>query len=395
MRARQLQQERKLIIPKELKGLRVAIIHDFLVQIGGAEKILQSFVEIFPQAEVFTMIADDKTVKELIPNQKIHLSFLQKMPFCPKKYKLYLGLMPKATESFSLKEYDLVLSITSAFVKGVITDNKKTLHICYLNTPTRYLWDITDFYLKTTVSNILIPVVKLLLPYLRSWDLKAAKRPDLIIANSKNIDKRMRRHYHRKSDAIIFPWADVKRFFQNKNEDDSYYLLAGRMVPYKRNDIVIEAFNQLKLPLKVIGTGYGLEQLKKLNTNPNTIFLGRVTDKELIKIFQRCKAFIFPSLEDFGIAPIEAMAAGKPVIAFGQGGALETVVADKTGIFFDSQTPDAIIKSIHRFERKRFNYRVIQEHTLQFSKESFNNKIIEFIQISWKKFQKRRQHGSI
>lgn len=379
----------------ELKKLKVAIVHDFLMQIGGAEKILESFVDLFPQAEIFTMVADEKNIRTLIPHQKVHTSFLQNIPGNPKNYKLYLGLMPQATESFDLSSFDLVLSITSAFVKGVITDPKKTVHICYLNTPTRYLWDITDFYLKTSVPSFAVPFVKLLLPYLRKWDLRASKRPDYIIANSRTIADRTKRVYDRDADTYIFPWADVHKFSDHSPKRGDYYLLAGRLVPYKRNDIVIEAFNALKLPLHIVGTGYDEERLKKINTSSQTQFLGRLGDSDLISQYQHCKAYIFPALEDFGITPVEAMAAGRPVIAYGQGGATETVVPGKTGIFFTHQTKKDVINAVTQFQSMRFNSHAIRTHALQFSRERFNNEIEAFIIKVLSSKQKRSDHGSV
>ncbi|PIS06871.1 glycosyltransferase family 4 protein [Candidatus Berkelbacteria bacterium CG06_land_8_20_14_3_00_43_10] len=379
----------------ELKKLKVAIVHDFLMQVGGAEKILESFVELFPQAEVFTMVADQKNITNILPHQKVHLSFLQNIPGNPKNYKLYLGLMPMATQSFDLSEFDLVLSNTSAFVKGVITDTKKTVHICYLNTPTRYLWDITDFYLKTAVPRYAVPFVKLLLPYLRRWDQKAATRPDYIIANSRTIAKRTKRVYKREADTYIFPFANIKKFDSHNLTSKEYYLLAGRLVPYKRNDIVIEAFNILHLPLHVVGTGYDEERLKKLNTNPRTQFFGRLSDAQLVKQYQECRAYIFPALEDFGITPVEAMAAGRPVIAFGQGGATETVVAGKTGLFFKHQTKEDVVDAVTRFQSMRFNSHNIRIHALQFSRERFKKEIEAFILKVLLSNQKRSNHGSV
>lgn len=364
---------------KNIKDLKVAIIHDFFIQIGGAEKILCALVELFPQAEIFTIAANDRVVQELIPNQKLTTSFIQRLPFSPKFYRIYLFLMPKAIESFRLDGFDLVISITSAFAKGVIT-HPPTVHVCYLNTPTRYLWDISDYYLKTSVPWGLRTITKyLIFPYLKYKDIQASKRPDYIIPNSNTIDERTKRVYDRSGDQIIYPFVDTNKIKSSNKPDKGYFLLAGRLVPYKRNDIVIKAFNELKLPLLVVGTGSDYKKLVKLNTNPKTIFKGRVSDNQLLKYYQNCKAYIFPAYEDFGITPVEAMAAGRPVIAYGRGGATETVINNKTGVFFKHQTPDDVIKAIHKFNALKFSKSEIISRGLQFSKNRFINNMKQFI----------------
>lgn len=363
--------------------MKIAIVHDFLTQIGGAEKILQAYAEMFPKADIYMLLYDNKVADKLLPGRKIHVSFLQNYPLCPRGYKYYLWLMPKATESYNLAGYDLVLSITSAFAKGIKTTGK-TIHICYLNTPTRYLWEISDYYLKTSlpkfISPLATPIMKyLIFPYLRRWDLRAAQKPDYIIANSKTIYNRTQKYYHRNPDTVIHPFAETDMSLGVSDMPGDYYLLAGRLVPYKMNDIVIKAFNKLKLPLKVVGTGYGEQRLKGLNTSPVTTFLGRVSDADLIKAYQNCRAYIFPALEDFGITPVEAMTAGRPVIAYGKGGATETIIDKVTGLFFYQQTPEDVIKAIEKFERLKFNPHQIRSHALQFSKERFKKEITAFI----------------
>lgn len=373
--------------------MRVAIVHDFITQIGGAEKILQACAEMFPKADIYMMLYDKKVADKLLPGRKIYTSFLQNYPLCPDKYKYYLWLMPKATESYNLENYDLVLSITSAFAKGVKTTGK-TIHICYLNTPTRYLWEITDYYIKTSVPKLLLPIATpmmkyIIFPYLRRWDLRAAKRPDYIVANSKTIYARTQKYYHRNPDRVIYPFADVTNSLGASAKPGDYFLLAGRLVPYKMNDIVIRAFNKLKLPLKIIGTGYDEQRLKNLNTSLATTFLGRVSDSELAEAYQNCRAYIFPAFEDFGITPVEAMAAGRPVIAYGKGGATETIVDKVTGLFFYKQTSEDVIKAVEKFERLKFNPHQIRCHALQFSKERFKKEITAFIKEVYVKQTKR------
>jgi glycosyltransferase involved in cell wall biosynthesis len=220
-----------------------------------------------------------------------------------------------------------------------------------------------------------------MIPSLRKWDFKASKRPDYIIANAQTISDRSLKYYQRKADKVIFPFADIDKFKQHPPvEAQNYFLMANRLVAYKRNDIVIKAFNQLRMPLRVIGSGYSLNYLKSINTSPNTTFLGRVSDDELIDNYLSCQAYIFPALEDFGITPIEAMSAGKPVIAYGEGGVTESVIANKTGLFFKEQTPEAVIAAIKDFPSHVFSRDVIIKQSLKFSKDRFTTEIVNYIQ---------------
>lgn len=358
--------------------MKVALIHEFLTQLGGAEKVLQAIIELFPDAPIYTLVYNEKKTGSVFGKKDIRTSFLQKMPFGVSKYKWYLTLMPTAIESFDLSDYDLVISDSSAFAKGVITQ-PGTVHICYCHTPTRYLWQISDFYLKT--AGIPWPIDKIVPPflnYLRVWDWQAAQKPDHIIANSKTTQARIKRYYNRDSD-IIHPFVDSAGFQPSEKVKD-YYLIAGRMVPYKKNDLVIQAFNDLKLSLKVVGDGYGLAELKKLVKNPKIEFLGRVSDQELKKYLAECRAFIFPSEEDFGIMPLEAMASGRPVIAYKKGGATETIKEGITGTFFKEQTPQCLIDTIKRFHADKYNSRVIRQHALDFDKSIFKKKLKEYIE---------------
>lgn len=374
----------------DLKKIKVALVHDFLMQLGGAENILQEFADIFPQADIYTIISDPKTNEKLLPNRKVINSFIQNLPLAKRFYKIYLGLMPKAIESFDLSGYDLVLSDCSAFAKGVITNSKTTTHICYLHTPTRYLWGETDFYIKTSVPKIAQPFVKLMIPYLRRWDLKAAKRPDYIIANAQTISDRSQKYYCRPADTVIYPFADIAKFSQHKTlPTGDFFLMANRLVPYKRNDIVIQAFNDLKIPLKVIGSGYSLNYLRSINTSPNTQFLGRVSDEDLIDNYLRCRAYIFPALEDFGITPIEAMSAGKPVIAYGEGGVTESVIDGKTGLFFKPQTPQAVKRAIEKFNHTNFNRETIIKRSQIFTKQQFRDQIVSYLVQTLSKIAKQ------
>jgi len=365
--------------------MKVAIVHEFLTQLGGAEKVLEAISELFPEAPIYTLVYDKKTTGSVFGKKDIRTSFLQKSPFGVTgnfmgvaKYKWYLLLMPRAIESFDLSGYDLVISDSSAFAKGVKTD-KNTLHICYCHTPTRYLWQISNFYIKTVgmpkfISWFMSPVLN----WLRKWDYKAAQRPGYYIANSSEVQKRIKKFYHRESE-IVYPFVDTDKFEIGKNVKD-YFLIAGRMVPYKRNDIVIEAFNKLGLPLKVVGSGYGLDELKKLSQSDKIEFTGRVTDDLMKKYMAECKAFIFPADEDFGIIMLEVMASGRPVIAFKKGGALEIVRENINGEFFDEQSSESVMDVVKKFSPKKYDPRLIRQYSFKFDKKIFQQKIKEFIQ---------------
>lgn len=357
--------------------MKVAIIHDFLTQYGGAERVLQAFLEIYPEARVFTLIYDKKKLGSHFSKYDIQASPLQNMPLAVKKYKWYLASMPAAIESFDLTGYDLIISSSSAFAKGIINPGQ-ALNICYCYTPTRYLWSDSHFYLQT--AKIPWPASKFIggvLTRLRMWDYLAAQRPDYMLAISQEVKKRISHYYHRDSE-VIYPFVNSAHFAIS-NQISDYYLIAGRMVPYKRNDIVIRAFNDLGLPLKVVGDGYGLSELKKIAKSPKIEFLGRVNEAQLKKYLANCRALIFPAAEDFGIVPLEAMASGRPIIAYRAGGALETIKEGITGTFFDQQTPQCLADAIRKFNPERYHSIGIRQHALKFDISVFKNKIQQYI----------------
>lgn len=352
--------------------MNVALVHEFLTQFGGAERVLQALHEMFPKAPIFVLVKDEKIIREHFPKADIRASWLQKLPGW---YKQYLVLMPKAIESLELSGYDLVISDSSAFAKGVIT-KPPTKHISYIHTPTRYLWGETEFYLKTAAPWLLRPLLSLIIPWLRRWDFKAAQRPDILIANSKEVQSRIKKYYHRDI-TVIHPFVD-DRFLNSKFaiRHPDFYLTGGRLVPYKHYDIVVDAFKKNGKPLKIVGSGYGLSALKKQALGTKNIeFLGHVSDQELIKLYQQTKAYIFPALEDFGIVTLEAQACGTPVICYGKGGSLETMIDGKTGVYFNEQTPQAVNTAIEQFERFEqdglFNPWIARKHALHFSKKKF------------------------
>lgn len=365
--------------------MRVALIHDHLAQDGGAEKTLKVLAEIFPEAPIFTLLSDQKNVDKYYPNRIIETSVIQKLPGGIKHYQWYMPFMPMAVEFFDLSHFDLVLSDTSSFAKGVIT-SERTLHICYCHTPTRYLWSDTHQYIAELKYNKYFKkVISLVLNYIRIWDRLAADRVDIFIANSKFIAKRIKKYYHRDS-TVIYPPVEVNKYKITSAVGD-YYLIGGRLAPYKRVDIVIEAFKELGLKLKVFGDGIDMPRLKSIAGSAENIeFLGRVDEKTKIDLFNNCIAFINPQEEDFGITPVEAMAAGRPVIAFRRGGAMESVIENVTGVFFDEQTKNSLMAAVRDFASRQFNPNKIQEHARQFSEENFKKNIREFIDVEYRKF---------
>lgn len=365
--------------------MKIALVHEFLTQYGGAERILDCFLEMWPDADVYTLIYDKKKMGKFYGKYKIKTSFLQKLPApAPAGYKWWLALYPKAIERFNLDGYDLVLSDSSAFAKGVIT-HKPTKHICYMHTPTRYLWSVTKEYLKDApIPNIIRPIMPPFLNYLRKWDFKAAQRPDYIIANSLNVAERIKKYYHRNADAIIFPYVDTEKF-NIKDGEKKYWLLVGRQEPYKKTDLAIMAANKLKINLIVVGSGTNAKKFTKI-AGPTIKFVGRVKDQELIKYYQGCIGFIFPPEEDAGITPLEAMATGRPVIAYKAGGALETVKEGITGTFFNKQTPESLADTIKNFRLEKYNSKIIRNEAMKFDKNVFKIKIKNFINkvIDWR-----------
>ena len=363
--------------------MKIALVHDYLVQYGGAERVLETFTEIFPRAPIYTMVYDQKLMGRSFSGKKIFTSFLQKIPFVGSHHRLFPLLMPMAIEQFDLSEYDIVLSDSNSYAKGVIT-MPHTLHITYCHTPMRYAWDDCHKYLREfKYSKLTKKFIPFAMNYIRMWDRISADRSDKYIANSKFVASRIKKYYNKNS-FVINPPVSAKNFYISKNIEN-YYLMVGRALPYKRFDIVIKAFNELKLPLKIIGKGLEMNKLKKY-ANSNIEFLGYLNDKETSDYYSKCKAFIFPPEEDFGITPLEAMVSGRPVIAFRGGGVLETVVENKTGLFFNEQTPQSIINAVRAFDSYKFDSKEIREHALRFDKEIFKEKIKKFVEEEYKKF---------
>ncbi len=368
--------------------MKIAIIHDFLTNWGGAEQVLLSFHRLWPEAPIYTLLYDEKLAKEYFPKAEIIPSFLQKFPAYLKKRKKYLlPFMATAPETFDLREFDLVVSSSNSFAKGVIT-RPQTKHICYCHSPARFIWDWHRNYLKEQKIGLLKKLfVWPMLHYIRLWDSQNSSRVDYFIANSKTTAARINKFYRREA-KVIYPPVDINKSKSNppaggqkpKIPDKNYYLIVSRLSPYKRVDLAVEAFNKLELPLIVIGEGEQRKKLEKI-AKPNIKFLGFVPEKDLSVYYQNAKAFIFPGEDDFGIAPIEAMSMGAPVLSYRKGGLTETNVEGVTGEFFDDPLPEILAEGVRRMEadEKKYQREKISEYARRFSRERFENEIENFI----------------
>ena len=364
-------------------------MHDYLNQYGGAERVLEAFCEIWPEAPIFTLVYNRQRTGAAFEGRRIKTSFLQHVPFVQAHHRPFLMLMPLAIEQFDLSKYDLVISDSASFAKGVIT-RPGTLHICYCHTPTRYVWDDSHRYVREfNYPGFIKKVIPPFLNYLRLWDEAAADRPDEYLANSQFVASRVKKYYRRKAQ-VVYPPVKTDYFYIAKEPED-YFLMVARFLPYKKIDLAIEAFNRLGWPLKIIGDGPEKKRLKKM-ARANIEFVGLINDEQLKEYYAKCRAFIFPQEEDFGITAVEAMSAGRPVIAFRAGGALEIVKEGETGLFFEEETPESLMAVLQKFRPADFSAQAIRDYVRQFDKEVFKNKIKQFVEES---FNKRRQTSRI
>jgi len=355
--------------------MKIAIVHDYLNQFGGAERVISALNEIYPEAPIYTSIYDGKKMPANFNRMDIRLSFMQNLPLVFPFFKFYFLFYPLAFERFDLSSYEVILSSSSAFAKGV----KKTgnqLHLCYCYTPMRFAWRYEDYVKREEIPGWLKGLLPYFLEPIKKWDRQNSQGVDYFIAISGAVAERVKKIYGRES-VIIYPPVDCA-YFQPSNLDRDYYLVVSRLNHYKRIDIVIEAFNELDLPLKIIGDGPARRSLERL-AHSNIEFLGSCRDQELASYLAECRALVFPGEEDFGIAPMEAMSCGRPVIAYKAGGALETIVEGETGLFFLSQTPQALIQAVMRFKFERFDKKKIRQHALKYDKAIFKRKIEGFV----------------
>ena len=365
--------------------MRIALVHDYLVQYGGAERVLECFCELFPYAPIYTLVYDKDAMHGVFEGKDIRTSYLQKIPFAGKRHRLFPPLMPSAIEQFDFSQYDIVLSDSASFAKGIIT-GPETLHICYMHTPMRYAWDDCQKYTADFgFPGIIKKIVPYFMNYIRLWDKLSAERVDKFIANSNFVAKRIKKYY-RKESTVINPPVSVNNYHISEKQEN-YFLMVGRLIAYKRHDIAIKAFNELGLPLKIIGRGPEMKHLQKI-AKSNVEFLGRVPDEKMAEYYSKCRAFVFPQEEDFGIVAIEAFASGRPVIAFRGGDIPEHMEEGKMGIFFEKQTSNDIIKAVEKFKNIEFDKNYIRSKSLGFDKELFKGKIKEYVENELKNFKK-------
>lgn len=379
--------------------MRVALVHDWLTGMRGGEKVLEVLCGLYPDADLYTLLYVKHRLSEVIERMNIKTSFIQKLPMVSKYYRYYLPLFPTAIEQFDLRGYDLVISTSHCVAKGILP-MPDSLHISYCHTPMRYVWDMHFDYFKESgqrLQNLLVPFFS---NYLRIWDVTSSQRVDYFVANSRHVQNRIKKFYRRES-TVIYPPVDCDFFYPStvSNRGRDYFLMVTAFAPYKKVDIAIEAFNRLGKPLLIVGGGQGMDGSKK-RAKKNIEFLGWQSNEKVRDYYTGCKGFIFPGKEDFGITPVEAQACGKPVIAYGKGGVLESVVPlpqeKPTGVFFDEPTAESLLKAVELFERNpdQFDHHEIRKNALRFDKRGFCEKIESFIDSRYQEFKASLRRGS-
>jgi glycosyltransferase involved in cell wall biosynthesis len=354
--------------------MRVAIVHDYLNQYGGAERVLEALHALYPDAPVYTSIYDPEAMPATYRGWDIRTSFMQRLPGWRRHFRRYFLFYPSAFESFDLSAYDLILSSSSAYAKGVIP-RPGAVHICYCHTPMRFAWRTHDYVEREAIGGVQAAILPLVLTYLRTWDVVASARVDQFVANSQEVAGRIRRYYGREA-TLVAPPVTLPPYAPQQPEP--FYLAGGRLIPYKRLELAVQACTRLGVPLKVFGAGRDRERLQQL-AGPTVTFLGHVGEAERQALFARCRAFLFPGYEDFGITPLEAMAAGRPVIAYAAGGARDTIVPGVTGRFFHAQTSDALAEAILADRETSYDPDRIRRHAEQFGPDVFARRMRELI----------------
>lgn len=371
--------------------MKIAIVHDWLPFMGGAENVVTNMMEVFPEAVLYTSICNKDRLTGKLKETEIVTTHLQKKKKEIINHRKLFPFMPTAMESIDLTSYDIVISSSSSVAKSVIT-GPDTLHICYCHTPMRYGWEFMHNYIgelsgKGRFKNKL---KSYFMSFMRVWDYASSARVDVYVANSVNVAKRIKKHYRR--DAYVIHPPVRGNIFQISNENGDFYLCVSRLQEYKRVDIAVEACTKLNVPLVVIGDGPEQQKLKKM-AGSCVKFLGRVSDDIIREHYGKCKAFLFPGEEDYGITPLEAQASGRPVIAYGKGGVLETVIDGETGVFFKEQTVESMIEAIKKAKKIEFQKEKLREHAMEFDEEVFRNRLKRFVEEQYKKFEKKETEG--
>jgi glycosyltransferase involved in cell wall biosynthesis len=356
--------------------MRVALVHDRLNEMGGSDRMLLTFAELFPQAPVYTAIYNPRAMDKRFRALDIRTSFMQRLPFVLRHHQPYLPVYPLAFEGFDLRGYDLVISSSFAFAKGVVT-HPETLHICYCHTPMRWAWRYEDYVEREELGRVARTLLPPVIAGLRHWDYATAARVDYFVANSPTVAARIAKYYRRES-VVIPPPIETARFTVAPDHDD-YFLIVSRLVSYRRIDLAIAAFNRLKLPLRVVGAGKDERRLRRM-AGKNVRFLGRLPDAQMREQMSRCRAFIYPGEEDFGMAAVEAQASGRPVIAYGAGGALASVVEGSTGLFFYEPTAESLAEVVAGFRDAQFDPQAIRRHAEEFDAERFKRRFMQFVE---------------
>jgi glycosyltransferase involved in cell wall biosynthesis len=355
--------------------MKIAVVHDYFTQMGGAEKVAAEMYAMLDEASLFTTVALPQCMPPLVQNIPVHTSWMQKLPLIEKYYRLYFMLYPMGVSSLDLSGYDLVLSSSSGYAKGVQTD-RDAMHVCYCHTPTRWVWNYDNYSKRESFSSLQRTVLSQLIKVLKHWDKDAARQPDHFVANSQVVADRIKAAYGRSAE-VIHPPIDIDRF-RASDEQEDYYVVLSRLVPYKRIDLAVKACTQLGKKLLVIGDGTNRRELERL-AGSTIKFLGRASDETVEYHVSRCKALLFPGEEDFGMAPLEVASAGRPTIAYRAGGAQETVVENVTGLFFDQQTSASLEDAILRFERQDWSPVELRRHSENFRVEVFQEKFSSFL----------------